>query len=129
MQAAARAAIQEVARGLSTAAIVLAGTQTPQCTCICPSCPDCNCLGTHRACPVAPSPSVFSGFSVAIGFILGVVVALFVSAVTKPPRELRRPPLGAGPRVEVLEEELDVASVARQQSLQLRHGSRVVPRG
>ena len=129
MQAAARAAIQELARGLSTATIVLAGTQTPQCTCICPGCPDCNCLGTHRACPQPPSPSAFSGFSLTIGFVLGVVVALFLSAATKPPRELQRSPFGARPRTEVLEEELDVASVARQQALQLRHGSRVVPRG
>ena len=44
MQAAARAALGELARGLSTGAVVLAGSaRCPPCTLSCAPCPDCVC--------------------------------------------------------------------------------------
>ncbi len=128
MQVAARTAIQELARGLSTAAIVLAGTQTPQCTCICPSCPDCNCAGSERVCPAPPPCAASGGVPILVGFVLGVVVALFCVAVTEPRRHIEVVVPASRPCIEEVVEEVDVAHIARQQSLQLRHGARGVPR-
>ncbi len=113
MQAAARAAIQEIARGVSTGLVVLAGTQTPQCTCICPACPDCNCLGSQRVYPAAPTCTA-NGVSVLVGFVLGLIVGLFCLVVSAPCRgiEVVVPPSRA--RIEEISEEVDAASVARR---------------
>jgi hypothetical protein len=63
-----------------------------------------------------------------VGFVLGVVVTLFIVAVTAPRRAVELGLPASRPRIVEIEEEVDVALIARQQSLQLRHGARVVPR-
>ncbi len=46
MQAALKAALGEIARGISTGLVVLAGSPScPAVSCTCPICPDCICHG------------------------------------------------------------------------------------
>ena len=52
MQAALRAGLQEIARGISTGVVVWAGVGTPACYCICeapPKAPDCLCGGAQTS--------------------------------------------------------------------------------
>jgi hypothetical protein len=75
MQAVARSAVGEIARGLSAGLVVLAGNNCPACSCepslVCAACPDCACYGSERVHP-GPGPSVGAA-GVAI-----VIVSIFV---------------------------------------------------
>jgi hypothetical protein len=61
MQAAARAAVVELARGLSTGIVVLAGSSCPPCACapslVCAACADCACYGGERV-AFGPEPLI-----------------------------------------------------------------------
>ena len=83
MQAAARAALGELARGLSTGAVVLAGSaRCPPCTLSCAPCPDCVCGAAVGARLASRDDDVGGAAGLVVVFILGtcwgIAIVLFV---------------------------------------------------
>lgn len=78
MQAVVRSAVGELARGLSTGLVVLAGSNCPSCSCdpslVCAPCPDCACYGSERV-HAGPAPAVG-----AAGLVISIV-GLFVVSI------------------------------------------------
>ena len=80
MQAAWRAAIAEVTRGVSTGLVVLAGSQgtrgtgCPAVSLTCPSCPGCSCeYGASRRVQGHDGPAEEHGYALLVGvFLCGV---------------------------------------------------------
>ena len=110
MQAALRAAGQELARGLSTGLVVWAGSSTPSCTCSCPELPrlpDCICGGSTERLWQAPCPawSWVSVFAVLAAFCFGVAIGGYLRQVV--PRQS-------------LEEEAPSATLADEAAAQVR---------
>ena len=75
MQAALRSALQEAARGLSTAIVVWAGQQPNHCSCSCPEqprCPDCICQGGARVVERGPDEG-YPLSAVLLAWLLGAI--------------------------------------------------------
>ncbi len=79
MQAALRAGVGEIVRGLGTGLIVWAGYAQPSCTCVCAECPafprlpDCVCNGSSRSCDCEKGALNFLYYAV-VGLILGLCI-------------------------------------------------------
>ena len=79
MQVVVRSAVGELARGLSTGLVVLAGNNCPSCSCdpslVCAPCPDCACYGSERV-HLGPVPAVgAAGLVIAIASLFVVFIA------------------------------------------------------
>ena len=74
MQAASRAALQELAKRLSTGIVLWSGCPTPSCTCTLEACrcPDCICTGER----VIREDTSWSGFL--LGLTLGIIFDLLL---------------------------------------------------
>ncbi len=84
MQAAIRSALQEAARGMSTAVVVWAGQQPNHCSCSCPKqprCPDCLCQGSTRVCE-RNSVEDYSLVAVCLALAVGVLAGLAASRIS-----------------------------------------------
>ena len=133
MLAAARAAVPELARGVSTA-LSLAAHRCPPCACnpslTCgeaPRCPDCVCHGTRRACPPGAGGGVvwwgICGvlFALLLGFAAGWRAREWLSRPAVPSES--SPRIGAS-RVAPLatpREAIGFGDAARLQALEIRH--------
>ncbi len=110
MQAAIRAAAQEVARGVSTGVVVWAGSRPHSCSCTCPESPACNCYYGQREVGSAGWSSLALGAAFCGGVALGALAVIVVlravsSTVVGLPYT---PPLAAGessPKFGSIEEE------------------------
>ncbi len=84
MQAAIRAAAQEVARGVSTGVVVWAGSRPNSCSCTCPESPACNCYYGQREVGSAGWSSSALGAAFCGGAALGALaVIIFLRAVSR----------------------------------------------
>ena len=83
MQAVLRAAGGEIARGLSAALVVKAGSQCPACDCR-PQfvCPDCICRGLDRGYePCTGLPASWALLAAFVALLVGVILGLGLSQV------------------------------------------------
>ena len=125
MQAALRAGLQEVARGVSTGLVVWAGVGKPTCYCTCeapPKAPDCLCGGAQTSFidfikegAVLSIVLLFWTFSLVFAFWLGRSSAAWGFAVAVPSVA---PAAVAKPAAQVVDEEL--RTLARSQTAKVR---------
>jgi hypothetical protein len=122
MQAALRSALQEAARGVSTAIVVWAGQQPNHCSCSCPEqprCPDCICQGGARVAERAADEG-YSLSAVILAWLLGAIAgaaALRFSTLPCWATPARHEPSSVGVSLE------DEAAEQRRQLKQRRHES------
>jgi hypothetical protein len=121
MQAAIRAAAQELARGLSTGLVVWAGSASPTCICTpaafsCPEFPrllDCFCHGSSRTCPTAVESTLTYG-TVFVAWAVGILVGLALAAAGQWKRTVIGTPVPVATLTLEEEAAIQVAEVRRR---------------
>ncbi len=127
MQAAIRAAAQEVARGVSTGVVVWAGSRPNSCSCTCPESPACNCYYGERAASSLGWSTSALGAAFSGGVVLGAVVVILVLRAATVVGRPYIPPLAGGessPKFVSIEEE---AAEELRELRRRRNGVRNLP--
>ena len=100
MQAIAKAVVPEFARGVATSFIVWAGRT--QCSCVCPSCPDCVCKGGYeRECVVNGISVPQLVVAVLVSVLFGIIIGRSLPTQAVRARREREPPPSFPPLDEV----------------------------